>query len=215
MQGPKLSLVSWQRLALVLAWLIGWFAVLLWGGSGPGPVFAQQPTVAIPTVTGTPLGPTVKVYADRNIIEVYAGPNAYLYPPVGILLAGEEAPALGFSPDRNWIQIVYLGTPGGTAWVYAPYVALILRGAQLPVLEAPPTATPRLTPTIDPTAAALYGLQMTPQRLPTFTLPPPLELPDFEAQSSKRVGLPVGLLLFLFILVGLLGTFVSLLRGGR
>lgn len=215
MHHPKPPLAFWQRLALVLAWLASWSALLLWSGSGPVLVFAQQPTVAIPTVTGTPLGPTVKVYADRNIIEVYAGPDAYLYPPVGILLAGEEAPALGFSPDRNWIKIVYLGTPGGTAWVYAPYVALILRGAQLPVLEPPPTATPRVTPTIDPTAAALYGLQATPQRLPTFTPPPPLELPDFETQSGRRPGLPTGLLLFLLILVGLLGTLVSFLRGGR
>ncbi|MCS7011938.1 MAG: hypothetical protein N2049_07695 [Anaerolineales bacterium] len=188
--------------------------ILLLAGGSTRAVFAQQPTGSIPTVTGTPLGPTVKVYADRNIIEVYAGPDAYLYPPVGILLAGEEAPALGFSPDRTWIKIVYLGAPGGTAWVYAPYVAL-LRSVDLPVLEAPPTATPRVTPTIDPTAAALYGLQVTPQRPATFTPPPPLEIPSFETASGLRPGLPSGLLIFLLALIGGLGVLVSFLRGSR
>ncbi|MBI4732800.1 MAG: hypothetical protein HY781_11890 [Chloroflexi bacterium] len=173
---------------------------------------AQQPTGSIPTVTGTPEGPMVKVYADQNIIGVYAGPSAYLYPQIGLLLAGEEAPALGFSADLEWIQIIYLGVPGGTGWIYAPFVT-ITEASSLPVLPNPPTATPRTTPTIDPTQAALYGVQLTPARLPTFTQPAPLEVPEFDVVSETRSGLPMGLIILVLALLGVLGAVISFVRG--
>ena len=176
------------------------------------PVFAQQPTGSIATVTGTPEGPRVIVYSDQDIIGVYAGPSAYLYPQVGILLAGEKAPALGFSADLEWIQIIYLGVSSGTGWIYAPFVSLI-EGSFLPVLPNPPTATPRTTPTIDPTQAALYGLELTPERLATFTPPVPLELPEFEVTGEARPGLPMGLIILLLALIGVLGAVISFLRG--
>ncbi len=193
--------------------------VLLWALlAAPGSLtaLAQQPTGSIPTVTGTAVKATVKVYSDRDIIEVYAGPSSYLYPPIGILIAGETAPALGYSLDGNWLQIVYLGVPEGVGWIYAPYVSLSLQpGVTLPVLPAPPTATPRVTPTINPTAAAAYGLQLTPGRLPTFTQPAPLELPEFETAAPNRSGLPVGLVILLLALIGVLVALISFVRGGR
>lgn len=173
--------------------------------------FAQQPTGSIPTVTGTPKGPMVKVYADQDIIGVFAGPSV-IYSQVGILLAGEEAPALGYSADLEWIKIVYLGVPGGTGWVYAPFVT-ITEASSLPVLPNPPTATPRTTPTIDPTQAALYGVQLTPARLPTFTQPAPLEVPQFEVISETRSGLPMGLVILMLALLGVLGAVISFVRG--
>jgi hypothetical protein len=176
------------------------------------PAFAQQPTGSIATVTGTREGPKIIVYADQNIIGVFAGPSAYLYPQVGILLAGEEAPALGYSVDTEWIKIIYLGTPGGSGWVYAPFVS-ILGGGSLVVLPNPPTATPRTTPTINPTQAALYGVQLTPQNLPTFTEPAPLVVPVFDVTSGARTGLPMGLVILVLLLVGVLGAVISFLRG--
>ena len=175
------------------------------------PAHAQQPTGSIPTVTGTPKGPVVIVYADRDIIGVYAGPDAYLYDKVGILLAGEEAPALGYSLDGEWIQIVYVGTPGGKDWIYAPFVG-VLRGSELPFLPNPPTATPPTTPTIDPTQAALFGLQLTPERLATFTEPPPLEIPSYESSETTGPFFPMGMVILALVLVGILGALISFLR---
>lgn len=199
----------------ILFLLVGMVALLsLFAPPGALTAFAQQPTGSIATVTGTAVGATVKVYADRDIIEVYAGPDSYLYPPVGILIAGEEAPALGYSLDGDWIQIVYLGTPAGVGWIYAPYVSLT-PGFSLPVIPALPTATPRVTPTINPTTAAAYGLQLTPERLPTFTQAAPVEMPEFETGSEGRSGVPVGLIILLLALVGILGAAISFVRGGR
>lgn len=176
------------------------------------PAFAQQPTGSIATVTGTPEGPKVIVYSDQNIIGVFAGPSAYLYPQVGILLAGEEAPALGYSEDLEWIQIVYMGVSEGTGWIYAPFVA-VLKGSSLPVLLNPPTATPRTTPTIDPTQAALFGFELTPARLPTFTQPAPLEIPEYDLVRETRSSLPMGLIILVLGLIGVLGAVISVLRG--
>ena len=71
------------------------------------PVLAQQPTGSIPTVTGTPQGVIVALYLDRPQEDVYSGPSYYLYPRIGVLLAGQEMPAYGISEDGNWIQIYY------------------------------------------------------------------------------------------------------------
>lgn len=179
--------------------------------SHPLPASAQQPTGSIPTVTGTPQGPKVIVYSDQDIIGVFDGPSAYLYDQVGLLLAGEEAPALGYSEDLEWIKIVYLGVPGGTGWVYAPFVS-VFGGTTLPVILNPPTATPRTTPTINPTQAADFGFQQTPARLATFTEPAALEVPEYDIATDSRAGIPVGLIILVLVLVGFLGAVYTFLR---
>ena len=177
-------------------------------------VSAQQPTGSVPTVTGTPAGPTIKVDPSFDTIFVYAGPSSFDYPEIGILLANETAPALGRARDRlEWIQIYYPGVPGSTAWVYGLYVGLS-PGAFLPLVDIPPTPTPISTPTINPTLEAAFIGQQTPTRLPTFTPPPPLELPSFnESESSDTVGIPAGLLILSLGLFGFFGAVISSLRG--
>jgi uncharacterized protein YraI len=180
---------------------------------GNSSVLAQQPTGSVPTVTGTVSGPVVTVYADLGQVDVYAGPSTYLYPAVGVLLAGQSAPALGRARDEDWIQISYPGIPGASAWIYAPYVR-ISPGARLSQVEAPPTPTPFSTPTIDPTLAAAFIVAETPTRLPTFTPPAAQVLPSFEDQesgSSSRV--PLGLVIFSLGFIGALGVVLSFLRG--
>ncbi len=178
-------------------------------------VIAQQPTGSIPTVTGTPVGPVVSVDPSLGQIDVYAGPGSFNYPAVGILLTGEKAPALGRARgDENWIMIHYDGVPGGVAWVYALYVSLTgTGGVPLPPIDIPPTPTPASTPTINPTLAAAYLPVENATRLPTFTPPAPLAVPTFvdETQGAGRV--PIGLLIFGFAVVGVLGTMISFLRG--
>jgi uncharacterized protein YraI len=176
-------------------------------------VIAQQPTGSVPTVTGTASGPIVTVYGDLVQVDVYAGPSTYLYPAVGILLAGQSIPALGRASDEDWIQIFYPGVPGSVAWIYAPYVR-ISPGARLPNVDAPPTPTPFSTPTIDPTLEAAFIAQETPTRLPTFTPPAQVVIPTFSDDGEEqRTRIPVGLLIFSLGFVGGMGVLISFLRG--
>ena len=177
-----------------------------------GMVFAQQPTGSIPTVTGTPPRAVVTVYLDLAQIDVYSGPSSYEYPAIGVLLAGQQVPAYGYSSDGNWIQIYYPGVPDSVAWVYAPYVS-ISRGAEMPDIESPPTPTPFSTPTIDPTLAAAFIPLETPTRLPTFTPPVSINLPSFTDATPNTSRVPVGLLIFALGFIGLLGGMISFLRG--
>ncbi len=179
-------------------------------------VHAQQPTGSIPTVTGTPSGAIVALYLDENHPQenVYSGPSIYLYPAIGVLLAGQEVPAYGYSEDGNWIQIYYPGVPNSVAWVYAPYVEMIKIG-QLPVLDAPPTPTPATTPVINinPTLVAAFITPVISTRLPTFTPPAPLSIATFADNESNANRIPMGLLIFGFGFVGALGAIISFLRG--
>ncbi|HES58381.1 MAG TPA: hypothetical protein ENO21_03015, partial [Firmicutes bacterium] len=115
----------------------------------------QIPTVSIPTVTGTPSGAmaTVKATGDQDQINVRSGPSSVYYDIVGVLVVGQQVPALGRSVGGDWVQIAYPGVPGGVAWVYSPLVDL---SSSVPIVEPPPTPTPQVTPTIDPTLAAQF-----------------------------------------------------------
>lgn len=202
----------WIRLLLLPLTLLPLLGVPLFVLPGISAA-AQQPTGSIPTVTGTTSGPIVTVYADLVQVDVYAGPSTYLYPAVGVMLAGQSAPAIGRARDEDWIQIIYPGILGASAWIYAPYVR-ISPGARLPLVDAPPTPTPVSTPTIDPTLAAAYIAPETPTRLPTFTAPAPIVMPTFTDQGQERATrIPVGLLIFSLGFVGALGVFISFLRG--
>ncbi len=173
----------------------------------------QQPTVSIPTVTGTPEGAVVRVNADNEQINVRNGPGTD-YDSIGVLIAGQEVAAYGRSAGGSWILVAYAGVAEGTGWVYSPLVTL-LRGGDLPVVEPPPTATPRVTPTIDPTMASQFLVQSQPTRLPTFTAPPPLALPTFQPidNTPLNVGFPVGLVIVILAAIGLMGLLFSLVRG--
>jgi hypothetical protein len=199
---------------LIFFGTIGAGLLLMFGPSQQEVVLAQQPTGSVPTVTGTATGPTVKVDPSFDFISVYAGPSSFDYPQVGLLLRNETAPALGRARDRlDWIQIYYPGVPGSVGWVYGLYVRLSL-GAFLPIIDVPATPTPISTPTINPTLEAAFIGQQTPTRLPTFTPPPPLELPSFsETDSIPTRGIPAGLLIISLGLFGFFGAVISYLRG--
>jgi hypothetical protein len=189
----------WQKIVLLSVFIMVMLAISVLPPLRTS-VVAQQPTGSVPTVTGTISGPVVTVYADLAQVDVYAGPSTYLYPAVGILLAGQSVPALGRARDDDWIQVFYPGIPGSRAWVYAPYVRI--------------SPTPFSTPTIDPTLAAAFIPPETPTRLPTFTPPAEIIVPTFvdeNANQSNRI--PIGLLVFSLGFVGGLGVLISYLRG--
>jgi hypothetical protein len=179
-------------------------------------VQAQQPTGAVPTVTGTPTGPVVTVYQNIPLIRVYAGPSSQgEYPAIGVLLANESAPALARARGKqDWIQIYYPGVPDSKGWVFATYVT-ISPGAELKLIDIPATPTAISTPTIDPTLVSAFIGQQTPTRLPTFTPPPPLDLPRFTDTSAptQTAGVPMGLLILSLGLFGFFGMVLSYLRG--
>jgi hypothetical protein len=202
-----------RSLQKTFAWILvgtGFIALLL-NVPGPQTVAAQQPTGSIPTVTSTPIGPTIKVTYPEQI-NVRSGPSSYLYTAIGVLLSGEIAQALGRSPGGDWIQIRYQGVSGSIGWVYAPLVGLSAN-ANLPIVEPPPTPTPATTPTIDPTLAAQFIPQVTPTRLPTFTPSGPLVIPTFENPGPSAKGIPLGLIIVLLALIGGFGALISFLRG--
>ena len=164
------------------------------------------------TVTGTPEGPMI-VVPDQVNVRLGPGTN---YAKVGVLIAGQEAPALGRSPGGEWIQIAYPGVPGNVAWVYAPFVVLDAGQELLPIIEPPPTPTPRIAPTIDPTLAAQFNLgEAPPTRLPTFTPAEPVIHPTLEpSDNGVGQGFPPILAILGLLVIGLFGTVVSFLRGG-
>lgn len=201
----------------VLVWLVAMLGATILGLFDPKrpSVLAQQPTGSIATVTSTPSGPVIKV--DLSIpepVRVYAGPSSFDYPAIGVLLPNESAPAIGRARDREeWIQIYYPGVPGSTGWVWGLYVSLS-PGALLPLVDLPPTPTALSTPTIDPTLAAAYLGEQTPTRLPTFTPPPPLDLPSFpDVSQAQTASVPIGLLILSLGLFGFFGAVISYLRG--
>ena len=201
---------SFLVVSLLGAILIGLFF------PGTDSVFAQQPTGSVPTVTGTAEGPIIRVDSSISQIRVYSGPSSLgEYPAIGVLLANETAPALARAKGKpDWIEIYYPGVPGSVGWVFGLYVSLS-PGADLDIIEVPATPTPFSTPTINPTLVAAFIGQLTATRLPTFTPPPPIDLPQFTDTSpnSQTAGVPAGLLILSLALFGFFGVIISYLRG--
>jgi uncharacterized protein YraI len=147
-------------------------------------------------------------------INVRGGPSTVYYPIVGRVFPGDVFPALGVSPGREWVKISYPDAPGGVGWLYAIYVSV--EGGELQIAEPPPTATPIATMTINPTFAAAFVFQPTSTRMPTFTPPPPLEIPQFSDEIAKRPsGIPTGWLVTGLLLVGVAGYSITLLVARR
>ena len=206
------------RLAILIFILCTFFT--LWQGppvhangllNESGDLNAQLPTVAVPTVTGTPSGPTAIVYSEpEKQINVRSGPGTE-YPKVGVLLNRQQVPAIGTTPSGSWVQIIYIGTQGGVAWVYSPLVRI---DGSLPIVEPPPTPTPIATPTIDPTLASQFILDIPATRLPTFTPPPPLVIPTYEPvePNTGTGGVPMGFVITGLTVLGVFGMIISLLR---
>ncbi len=160
------------------------------------PASAQVPLTDTPGSGGA----APFVTATEEGANVRTGPSSTVYPVIGRLQPGDTATAIAVSPYHEWIEIDY---QGGTGWVYTAFVTL--SPGFLPVVEPPPTPTPLATATIDPTLAAQFNAAPTATRLPTFTPPPPLVVPDFSnapgAHSHFPMGATIGVLALLGVVV--------------
>ncbi|MCL4560403.1 MAG: SH3 domain-containing protein [Chloroflexi bacterium] len=204
----------WVKTMLILAALCGALALAKYI-----PVEAnapkQQPGPPLPTVTGTPSGPIVTANSDEPQYNVRSGPGIF-YPKIGFLLAGQTAVAKGRTPQGEWILIDYQGVAGGVGWVYSPNLTIPPGSGNIPIVEPPPTPTPLYTATIDPTLAAQFIVTPVPTRLPTFTPPPPLAIPTYNAGTKANGaggGIPVGMVIITLGSLGIFLGFLSLLRG--
>ena len=187
-------------------WII-FLALLISGFMGASirtSVLAQDPT---PGSSGVLITVT---YTEQ--INIRNGPSTVLYDIIGHMQPGETAKALGVSPGRDWVQIVFPAGPGGIGWVHTSLIAV--SPGNLQIVEPPPTATPLTTPTLDPTLAAAYVFEPTATRMPTFTAPPPLEIPKFTTvpAAATKSGWPMGALVVGSGVLGVLGYLLSLLR---
>ena len=199
-----------SAMLLVLILVLGLFSIL----NSPLTVNAQIPTVDIATVTGTATGPYIVVKQDteQTQVNVRSGPGTF-YDKVGVLLTGQQVPAIGRSVGGEWIYIEYPGVTGSAAWVYSPLVEVF--GGTLPIIEPPPTPTPLITATIDPTLAAQFIVTNAPTRLPTYTEPAPLVIPTFNAVENVQgvAGIPVGMIILIIGGLGILLGFIALAQG--
>lgn len=174
---------------------------------------AQIPTVAIPTVTGTVPGPiaTVRRDTDQDQINVRSGPSVK-YDIIGVLVPGQQVPALGRTPGGDWVQISYPGVQDNVGWVYSPLVEVL---GNIQIVEPPPTPTPRTTPTVDPTLAAQFVVELPATRMPTYTPPPALIIPTFSPGTSavQPANFPMGFVIVGLLVIGVFGMIISVLRG--
>ena len=196
-----------KKIILFLAAIVS-FGIFLSNFSGvKAEGLAQQPTIAIPTVTGTPKGVTATVFLNQEeSINVRSGPGIF-FDKVGVLLPGQEAPVLGRSAGGDWILVDYPGGPNNLGWVYAPVVQI--SPGELPIVEPPPTPTPLLTQTINPTLAAQFISTPNPTRLATYTPSDSLFIPTYADMANNSVfgKIPMGMII---LLVGGLGGLLAL-----
>jgi uncharacterized protein YraI len=161
----------------------------------------------------TPGSSDIFVTVNYNAqINVRSGPNTVIYDVIGNMQPGDTARALGVSPGRDWVEIEFPSGPGGVGWVHISLISI--SPGTLEIVEPPPTVTPLTTPTIDPTLAAAYVFEPTVTRMPTFTAPPPLEIPQFTAVPIQRTKnrVPIGAFVIGSGVIGVVGYLVSLLR---
>jgi len=151
---------------------------------------------------------TVVTVIYSEPINVRGGPSTVYYSIVGRVSPGDVLAGLGVSPGREWVQVSFPDAPGGVGWLYATYVTVT--GAELQIVEPPPTQTPIATATINPTFAAAFIFQPTSTRMPTFTPPPALTVPQYTDAGARRPsGLASGTIVISLLLISALVFMIS------
>jgi uncharacterized protein YraI len=202
MMRKLIRLLTVLVVALVAASLLAWNITFSLAASP-----AQQVGTETLQPSATYGGPTVFA-ADQ--VNIRSGPSTS-YDQVGVMIAGQTAPAVGRSQANEWIQIQYPGGPGGKAWVYAPLISIRAGTVDdLPVAEVPATST------VPPTLTSEPGTEQPgtpePTRQPTFTAGAPIAQPTFQPQDLGGGGFPPALLIIGLFMVGVFAGLMVVLR---
>lgn len=184
--GMKLPIIFRAANVALLVLLAAGFA------SSPARAETDTPTPG-PSITPT-FVPTATVggpyiYVPEKV-NVRTGPATY-FDQVGVLVAGQMAPALGRTEIGEWIQVEYPGAPGSQGWIYAPLVTV--RDAELmdlPVVVVPATPTLSLSTTLIYDTESGGPATAAATRLPTFTPAPRIEIPTFAPEALGPVRVP-------------------------
>lgn len=164
---------------------------------------ATSTFVPTPTVSG----PSVFV-PDR--VNVRSGPGTF-YEKVGVLVAGQFAPAVGRTAFGEWIAVDYPGGTGEHAWVYSPLVVVREANVEdLPEVEPPPTPTLPALPEAGFTLSPQHNLLAT--RMPTFTPAPPVAQSTFAPPETESGTLPPIVLIAGLFSLGILSGIVAIFR---
>lgn len=202
----KFKFVRFVLLPVIFIGLI----TTLYTFNSPIVVQAQQPTGSIPTVTPLSNGPTGVVNTGQvEFALVRSGPST-LYDEIGVLLPGQVVNVIGKTMAGDWLKIEYPKGDNGVGWVYS--INLTVSGGEIPVVEIPPTPTPKITRTIDPTMAAQFVITPAATRLPTFTAPAPMTIPTYSTGVIGNGHIPVGLVILILAGLGCLFGVISYIQ---
>jgi uncharacterized protein YraI len=167
--------------------------------------------------------PGVPMVSANTDVNVRAGPDT-AYEVVGVMRQGQNAEAIGVSPDYGWWVISFPAVSAGRGWVSGQFVSAtdtgnlpIVQPPSLPTTEPLPTAVPSTTPppTDEPPAAPTDQppVEVTEPLPPSPTsdeigevvTPPVVETPPAESTPPEEDTGGIGLcgVPALLLLVGL------------
>lgn len=123
---------------------------------------SAPPTETLPPPTITPtLEPRLIAIVNAN---VRSGPGTF-YPPIGFLVEGDTAQAIGRDSSGEWYVIVFEFAENGQGWISGEVSTYTGDANALPVIAAPPLPTPTATP--PPTKTPIPAVTAPPK--PTAT----------------------------------------------
>lgn len=148
-------------------------------------VVATQPPAPVNNVPViNPNDPTCRVLVNVGL-NLRGGPSTS-YPVLRVLSAGLQAPIVGRLADNSWWQVRVDAQIG---WVSGDFVTVYGICTAVPVISAPPTATPT-APTATPTVPPTNTLTLTPP-VPTATPtsgPPDLIVSNITGPTTLSLG---------------------------
>jgi hypothetical protein len=110
------------------------------------------PPTSTPTPTQIPTPLPQAVVVCNGGLNLRSGPGT-IYDRIGFLSNGEILDIKGRIANKEWIQIVSVARPSKLGWASAlpQYVQVNVDLDSIPIVEAPPTPTPKSTLTATPT----------------------------------------------------------------
>jgi hypothetical protein len=95
--------------------------------------------------------PTCRARIDVNRLNFRSSPDSSSSDNlIGYFLVGDEAPVVGRLGDNSWYRVRAIVNPNTIGWIYGPFTTLFGNCSSVPILDAPATAVPTATATLEP-----------------------------------------------------------------